>query len=87
MQRSRTSPNTDSTEARGSTSALRLISSAEIKLRRPFRGHHTKRVESRCDAVALGYAYLFSAAFVWRCLTSVTMLRFHIPLIEPDMRC
>ena len=24
--------------------------------------------------------------FVRRCLTSLTMLRFHIPLIEPDVR-
>ena len=24
--------------------------------------------------------------FVCRCLTSSTMLRFHIPLIEPDVR-
>ena len=24
--------------------------------------------------------------FVCRCLTSLTMLRFHIPLIEPDVR-
>ena len=27
-----------------------------------------------------------AAPFVWRCLTSSTMLRFHTPLIEPDMR-
>ena len=34
----------------------------------------------------LGSAYLFSASFVWRCLNSLTMLRFHIPLVEPDVR-
>ena len=34
----------------------------------------------------LGQAYLFAAPFVWRCLTSLTVLRLHIPLIEPDVR-
>ena len=30
---------------------------------------------------------LFSASFVWRCLSGVRpWLRFHIPLIEPDMQ-
>jgi hypothetical protein len=33
----------------------------------------------------LGRAYLCPPPFVWRCLTSLTMLRFHVPLIEPDM--
>ena len=27
-----------------------------------------------------------SGSFVCRCLTSPTMLRFHFPLIEPDLR-
>ena len=27
-----------------------------------------------------------SAPFVWRCLNSLSVLRFHIPLIEPDVR-
>ena len=27
-----------------------------------------------------------SGPFVCRCLTSRTMLRFHIPLVEPDVR-
>ena len=34
----------------------------------------------------LGAAYLFAGPFVCRCLTSPIMLRFHIPLIEPDRR-
>ena len=34
----------------------------------------------------LGWAYPLSGTFVSRCLTSPTMLRFHIPLIEPDVR-
>jgi hypothetical protein len=28
-----------------------------------------------------------SGPFVCRCLIIQTVLRFHIPLIEPDMRC
>ena len=27
-----------------------------------------------------------SAPFVWRCLNSLSVLRFHIPLVEPDVR-
>lgn len=27
-----------------------------------------------------------AAHFVWRCLNSRSVLRFHIPLIEPDVR-
>src|ERR1700734_2293111 len=34
----------------------------------------------------LGAAYLFTGPFVGRCLTSVTLLRFHIPLIKPDVQ-
>ncbi len=35
---------------------------------------------------SLGVACLFSAPFVWRCLNSHSMPRFHIPLVEPDVR-
>jgi hypothetical protein len=34
----------------------------------------------------LGGAYLLAAPFVWRCLTSPTLLRFHVPLIELGVR-
>ena len=34
----------------------------------------------------LGRAYLVAGSFVCRCLTSPTVLRFHFPLIEPDLR-
>ena len=34
----------------------------------------------------VGALYLFSGPFVCRCLTKFTLLRFHIPLIEPDRR-
>jgi len=35
---------------------------------------------------SVGRAYLFPALSFSRCLISPTMLRFHIPLIEPDVR-
>ena len=34
----------------------------------------------------VGWAYLLADPFGCRCLTSQTMLRFHIPLFKPDMR-
>ena len=34
----------------------------------------------------LGRAYPLAGPFVCRCLTSPPVLRFHIPLIEPDVR-
>jgi hypothetical protein len=34
----------------------------------------------------LGASLSVPGSFVCRCLTSWTMLRFHIPLIEPDRR-
>jgi len=34
----------------------------------------------------LGQAYLLSDPFVCRCLNSFSMLRFHTPLIKPDVR-
>src|SRR5215831_1720629 len=36
-------------------------------------------VESRCGAVALGRTYLFSASFVWRCLSGSTVTPFPHP--------
>jgi hypothetical protein len=43
-------------------------------------------VESECGAAAVGRAYRFAAPFVWRCLVARPWLRFHTPLIEPDVR-
>ena len=34
----------------------------------------------------LGQAYPLSGSFVCRCLKSLAVLRFHLPLIEPDVR-
>jgi hypothetical protein len=34
----------------------------------------------------LGRAYPFAGSFVCRCLTSPSVLRFHVPLIEPDVQ-
>ena len=57
-----------------------LISAEELPWRNPISG----RVEMwRGD---LGLAYPFPGPFVCRCLIVRTMFRFHIPLIEPDVR-
>ena len=45
---------------------------------------NTSRVEKWRGG--LGRAYRFAGSFVCRCLTSPTVLRFHFPLIEPDVR-
>lgn len=44
------------------------------------------RVESRCDAVALGFAYLCPPLSFGGASLAEPSLRFHIPLIEPDVR-
>jgi hypothetical protein len=36
--------------------------------------------------VVVGDAYLLSGPFVCRCLTSAAVTRFHLPLVEPDVR-
>src|SRR5215472_10240227 len=43
-------------------------------------------VESRCGAVALGWAYLFPPLSSGGASLAQPWLRFHIPLIEPDGR-
>src|SRR6202043_2576142 len=43
-------------------------------------------VESRCGAVALGRTYLFPPLSSGGALVVQPWLRFHIPLIEPDMQ-
>src|SRR5476649_375667 len=49
----------------------------------PFR---SKRVESRGGAVALGRTYLLSPLSSGGASMVLPWLRFHIPLIEPDMQ-
>jgi hypothetical protein len=49
------------------------------------RGRLRIRVESGCDAV-VRTGLSVSGPFVRRCLIIQSVLRFHIPLIEPDMR-
>ena len=44
------------------------------------------RVESRCGAVAVGPTYLFPPLSCGGALVVRPWLRFHIPLIEPDMQ-
>src|SRR5258708_6704477 len=46
----------------------------------------TRLVESRCGAVALGRTYLLPPLSSGGALVVQPWLRFHIPLIEPDMR-
>src|SRR6202030_3997630 len=43
-------------------------------------------VESRCGAVALGRTYLLPPLSFGGALVVQPWLRFHIPLIEPDMQ-
>ncbi len=43
-------------------------------------------VESRCGAVALGRTYLLPPLSSGGALVVQPWLRFHIPLIEPDMQ-
>jgi hypothetical protein len=47
--------------------------------RSPISALPRKRVESRCDAVALGSDISVAAPFVWRCLTGPTMSPFSHP--------
>ena len=42
-------------------------------------GDRHSKVESRCGAVSLGRIYLLTASFVWRCLTSPSVLPFPHP--------
>jgi hypothetical protein len=46
----------------------------------------TRLVESRCGAVALGRTYLLPPLSSGGALVVQPWLRFHIPLIEPDMQ-
>src|SRR3954452_9252689 len=45
-----------------------------------------KVVESRCGAVAVGWAYLFPPLSSGGASLAQPWLRFHIPLIEPDVQ-
>jgi len=47
---------------------------------------HTAKVESRCGAVSLGPTYLFPPLSSGGALVVRPWLRFHIPLIEPDVQ-
>ncbi len=43
-------------------------------------------VESGCGAVAVGLAYLFPPLWSGGASIAEPLLRFHTPLIEPDVR-
>jgi hypothetical protein len=50
------------------------------------RGGWLKLVESRCGAAAVGWAYLFPPLSSGGASLAQPWLRFHIPLIEPDVQ-
>jgi len=52
----------------------------------PPERSHTTKVESRCGAVALGRTYLFPPLSSAGASIVQPWLRFHTPLIEPDMQ-
>src|SRR6266480_634774 len=52
----------------------------------PARCKSTQMVESECGAVAVGRTYLLPPLSFGGALVVQPWLRFHIPLIEPDMR-
>ncbi len=70
---------------------MQLVS-ASTKLRQIFytqlerRTFHTAWVESECGAVAVGRTYRLPPLSFGGALLVRPWLRFHIPLIEPDMR-
>jgi len=53
---------------------------------KPDRRRGERWVESRCGAVAVGRTYLFPPLSFGGALAVRPLLRFHIPLIEPDMQ-
>src|ERR1700693_5431240 len=53
---------------------------------RGYTAKATRLVESRCGAVALGRTYPFPPLSSGGALVVQPWLRFHIPLIEPDMQ-
>src|SRR4051794_8748059 len=57
-------------------------------LRRPsgYGADQLRLVESRCGAVAVGWAYLFPPLSSGGASLAQPWLRFHIPLIEPDVQ-
>ena len=62
---------------------VRYASNSDQILR---RSEMTLSVESRCGAVALGRTYLLPPLSSGGALMVPPWLRFHIPLIEPDVR-
>jgi hypothetical protein len=58
----------------------------ELRLGSARGSFHTVWVESRCGAVAVGWAYLFPPLSSGGASLAQPWLRFHIPLIEPDVQ-
>jgi len=58
----------------------------KVALRLLPKRFDTPKVESRCGAVAVGLAYLFPPLSPGGASLAEPLLRFHTPLIEPDMQ-
>src|SRR3954454_8142547 len=63
-----------------------LANSARAAIRALPRERVRSLVESRCGAVAVGWAYLFPPLSSGGASLAQPWLRFHIPLIEPDVQ-
>ena len=75
---------------KGSTSPFR-VEGAKVRFRRNLAVHARSRegpdsVESRCGAVAVGRTYLLPPLSFGGASLARPWLRFHTPLIEPDMQ-
>src|SRR5258707_3451998 len=60
---------------------FRRVTGGDMDAKKP-----TRMVESRCGAVSVGRTYLFPPLSSGGALVVRPWLRFHIPLIEPDMQ-
>src|SRR5262249_61886079 len=80
----RTSPRWRAAGPRDAGPNSRQRSMGNRKYYRPFFGNN--QVESRCGAVSVGRTYLFPPLSSGGALVVRPWLRFHIPLIEPDVQ-
>ncbi len=63
-----------------------MLSILLLREGRCFQSFHTAWVESGCGAVAVGSAYLFPPLSSGGASLAEPWLRFHTPLIEPDVQ-
>jgi hypothetical protein len=67
-------------------SAFRFVPPLPSKVFAVISTEEKPKVESRCDAVSIGLAYLFPALSVAGASLASPLIRFHIPLIKPGVR-